>query len=102
MDTGSGQHRSEGGDEHGAAPFAGAKKRRLGPLGYLRAIWLARTAAVTWPEAKEMALRNEPDPDRPVDVVADSERRRHEPSERRRDERGGGPGGSDPGGGSGL
>ena len=57
------------------------KKKRLGPFGYVRAMWLARTAAVTWPEAKEMALQNEPDPSGPVDVVADSER---SPDERRR------------------
>jgi hypothetical protein len=54
------------------------KKRRLGPVGYIRAIWIARTAAVTWPEAKEMAMRNEPDPSGPVDVVSDSERRSEE------------------------
>ena len=54
------------------------KRKRLGPFGYVRAIWLARTAAVTWPEAKEMALKNELDPSGPVDVVADSERRRHD------------------------
>jgi hypothetical protein len=53
-------------------------KKRLGPFGYVRAMWLARTAAVTWPEAKEMALRNEPDPSGPVDVVSDSERRSDE------------------------
>jgi hypothetical protein len=54
------------------------KKKRLGPVGYIRAIWIARTAAVTWPEAKEMAMRNEPDPSGPVDVVSDSERRSEE------------------------
>ena len=52
-----------------------SEKKRLGPFGYVRAMWLARTAAVTWPEAKEMARRNEPDPAGPVDVVRDSERR---------------------------
>ena len=57
------------------------KKKRLGPFGYVRAMWLARTAAVTWPEAKEMAMRNEPDPSGPVDIVTDSER---SPEERRR------------------
>ena len=57
------------------------KKKRLGPVGYVRAIWIARTAAVTWPEAKEMAMRNETDPSGPVDIVADSER---SPEERRR------------------
>jgi hypothetical protein len=50
------------------------KKKRLGPFGYVRAMWLARTAAVTWPEAKEMALRNELDPSGPIDIVKDSER----------------------------
>ena len=50
-----------------------SKNQRLGPLGYLRAVWIARTAAVTWPEAKELALRNELDPAGPVDVVKDSE-----------------------------
>jgi hypothetical protein len=50
------------------------KKKRLGVGGYIRAMWLARTAAVTWPEAKEMARRNEPDPSGPVDIVKDSER----------------------------
>jgi hypothetical protein len=54
------------------------KKKRLGIGGYIRAMWLARTAAVTWPEAKEMARSNEPDPSGPVDVVSDSERGRQE------------------------
>jgi hypothetical protein len=54
------------------------KNTRLGPFGYVRAMWLARTAAVTWPEAKEMAMRNEPDPSGPIDVVSDSERRSEE------------------------
>ncbi|MCE3267394.1 MAG: hypothetical protein K0S15_2103 [Solirubrobacterales bacterium] len=51
-----------------------AKKRRLGPLGYLRAMVIARTAAVSWPEAKEMARRSDEEPAGPVDVVKDSER----------------------------
>ena len=57
------------------------KKKRLGPIGYIRAMVIARTAAVSWPEAKEMARRNEPIRSGPVDVVADSDR---PPEERRR------------------
>jgi hypothetical protein len=53
-------------------------RQRLGPIGYVRAMWIMRTAAVTWPEAKEMARKNEPDPAGPVDVVTDSERRQGE------------------------
>ena len=56
------------------------KKKRLGPAGYIRAMVIARTAAVSWPEAKEMARRNEPDPSGPVDVVKDSDRRPEERS----------------------
>jgi hypothetical protein len=52
------------------------KKKRLGPLGYLRALVIARTAAVSWPEAKEMARKNELDPAGPTDIPTDSERRR--------------------------
>ena len=50
------------------------RKKRLGPIGYIRAMIIARTAAVSWPEAKEMARRNEPDPSGPVDVVKDTDR----------------------------
>jgi hypothetical protein len=54
------------------------KKKRLGLFGYVRATWIMRTAAVTWPEAKEMARKNDLDPSGPVDVVTDSERPRDE------------------------
>jgi hypothetical protein len=57
------------------------KKKRLGPAGYVRAMVIQRTAAVSWPEAKQMARKNEPDSSGPVDIVRDSER---PPEERNR------------------
>ena len=57
------------------------KKRRLGPAGYVKAMIIARTAAVSWPEAKEMARKKDSELQGPVDIVKDSERR---PEERNR------------------
>ena len=57
------------------------RKKRLGPIGYIRAMIIARTAAVSWPEAKEMARRSDSEPQGPVDVIKDSER---PPEERNR------------------
>ena len=57
------------------------ERRRLGMLGYIRAMIIARTAAVSWPEAKEMARRSDSEPQGPVDVIKDSER---PPEERNR------------------
>jgi hypothetical protein len=67
-----------------ATPPAGdrpPKKGRLGPVGYIKAMIIARTAAVSWPEAKEMAMKTDSEPQGPVDVVKDSER---PPEERNR------------------
>ena len=50
------------------------KKKRLGVGGYIRAMVLARTAAVSWPEAKEMARSGGSETEGPVDIVRDSER----------------------------
>jgi hypothetical protein len=61
--------------EQGNSP----KPKRLGVRGYARAVVIQRTAAVSWPEAKQMARRNQPDPAGPTDVVSDAERERNRP-----------------------
>ncbi|MBM3667076.1 MAG: hypothetical protein FJW90_06270 [Actinobacteria bacterium] len=62
-------------DEIPEAGGAGPKKKRLGVRGFVRATIIQRTAAVSWPEAKQMARREDPDhPAGPTDVISDSER----------------------------
>jgi hypothetical protein len=56
----------------------GARKKRLGITGYVRAMVIARTAAVSWPEAKEMARRSDEPLSGPTDIPTESERRREE------------------------
>ncbi len=68
-------------DERMTSGTDGPGKKRLGVLGYVRAMIIARTAAVSWPEAKEMAMKTDSEPQGPVDVVKDSER---PPEERNR------------------
>lgn len=63
-------------EQTAAGASEAGKRKRLGVRGYVRATIIQRTAAVSWPEAKEMARRNEPDAAGPTDVVSDSERRR--------------------------
>ena len=66
-----------------ATPPAGdrpPKRGRLGPVGYIKAMIIARTAAVSWPEARD-GDEDGSEPQGPVDVIKDSER---PPEERNR------------------